>query len=192
MKSVRLGMLAVAASFFASAALAAPVTYDVDMSHANLAFNYNHLGYSTTDGRFGTWTPTLIIDEETPANSTVNVEIDVNSMSTFWEARDTHLKSADLFDVEKFPKATFKSTKVEQVGEKMLEVTGDLTIRGITKTTVMQVVVNQLTEHPFAKKRAVGLNATTTVKRSDFGMVTAIPYVSDEVNINISFEATVK
>ncbi|SDQ91934.1 YceI family protein [Pseudovibrio sp. Tun.PSC04-5.I4] len=192
MKSVRLGILAVAASLFASAAVAAPVTYDVDMSHANLAFNYNHLGYSTTDGRFGTWTPTLVIDEETPANSTINVEIDVNSMNTFWEARDTHLKSADFFDVEKFPKATFKSTKVEQVGEKTLEVTGDLTIRGITKPTVMQVVVNQLAEHPMAKKKAVGLNATTTLKRSDFGMAMAVPYVSDEVNINISFEATVK
>ncbi|KZK81854.1 Protein YceI [Pseudovibrio sp. W64] len=192
MKSVRFGMLAVAASFLATAAVAEPVAYDVDMSHANLAFNYNHLGYSTTDGRFATWSPTLIIDEANPANSKVDVEIDVNSLNTFWEARDTHLKSADLFDVAKFPSATFKSTKVEQVGEKKLEVTGDLTIRGITKPTVLEVVVNQLGEHPMAKKQAVGLDATTTIKRSDFGMAMAVPYVSDEVNINISFEATVK
>ncbi|GHB18753.1 hypothetical protein GCM10007094_03170 [Pseudovibrio japonicus] len=192
MKSVRFGMLAVAASFMATAAVAEPVAYDVDMSHANLAFDYNHLGYSTTDGRFAAWTPTLIIDEEVPANSKVDVEIDVTSLNTFWEARDNHLKSPDFFDAEQFPTATFTSTKVEKVGDNELEVTGDLTIRDITKPTVLHVVVNQLAEHPMAKKKAVGLDASTTIKRSDYGMTMALPYVSDDVNINISFEATVQ
>lgn len=192
MKSVRFGMLAVAASFMATAAVAEPVAYDVDMSHANLAFDYNHLGYSTTDGRFAAWTPTLIIDEENPENSKVDVEIDVTSMSTFWDRRDRHLKSPDFFDAEQFPTATFTSTKVEKIGDNELEVTGDLTIRDITKPTVLQVVVNELGQHPSANKQAVGLDATTTIKRSDYGMSMAVPYVSDEVNINISFEATVQ
>ncbi len=192
MKALRLGFFAATASLLASAAVAEPVTYDVDMSHANLAFDYDHLGYSTTDGRFGTWKPTLIIDEEKPSNSKVNVEIDVNSLNTFWAARDEHLKSPDFFDVKQFPTATFNSTSVKQLGEKQLEVTGDLTIRGITKQTVLLVDVNKIAEHPMAKKKAVGLNATTTLKRSDFGMSMAVPYVSDEVNINISFEATVQ
>ncbi len=191
MKSVRFGMLAVAASLLATAAVAEPVAYDVDMPHASLSFNYNHLGYSTTNGRFGSWSPTLIIDEANPANSKVDVEIDINSLDTFWEARDKHLKSADFFDVAQFPSATFKSTKVKQVGEKKLEVTGDLTIHGVTKPAVLEVVVNQLGEHPHAKKKAVGLDASATIRRSDFGMAMAVPYVSDEVNINISFEATV-
>ncbi|KZL08480.1 Protein YceI [Pseudovibrio axinellae] len=192
MKSIRFGMFAVATSFLATAAIAEPVAYDVDMSHANLAFDYNHLGYSTTDGRFATWTSKLIIDEETPANSKIDVRIDASSLDTFWAARDKHLKNGDFFDVENFPEATFNSTKVEQTGENELEVTGDLTIRGVTKPTVLQVVVNQIAEHPMAKKKAVGLDATTTIKRSDFGMTMAVPYVSDEVNINISFEATVQ
>ncbi len=114
--------------------------------------------------------PTLIIDEEVPANSKVDVEIDVTSMDTFWERRDRHLKSPDFFDVEQFPTATFKSTKVEKVSDNELEVTGDLTIRDITKPTVLRVVVNQLGQHPSANKRAVGLDASTTIKRSDYGM----------------------
>lgn len=192
MKSLRLGLIALTASTIAGAAVAAPVEYEVDMSHATLAFDYNHLGYSTTDGRFSQWTPILIIDEEEPSNSKVDVEIDINSMNTFWDARDKHLLSADFFDAEKFPKATFSSTKVEQVGENELDVTGDLTIRGVTKPTTLKVVVNKLAEHPMAKKKAVGLDATTTIKRSDFGISGAVPFVSDDVNINISLEALVK
>ena len=116
---------------------------------------------------------------------TVNVE----SIDTFWAERDTHLKSADFFGVEEHPTATFTSTSVEKTGENTLAVTGDLTIKGITKPATFDVTVNAQGEHPMAKTPAVGLDATTVVKRTDYGMDMYVPYVGDEVTISFSAEA---
>ncbi|WP_208975933.1 YceI family protein [Pseudovibrio exalbescens] len=188
----RLAAVALTTALFSAPALAEPVEYEFDMSHANIAFSYNHLGYSTTDGRFGDWEGTLVIDEDAPENSSVEITIDMNSIDTFWEERDAHLKSADFFNVEANPTATFKSTKVEQVDEDELEITGDLTINGQTRETVLEVDVNKMAEHPMLKKPAVGFTATTTVLRSEFGMDKFVPYVSDEVDIVINAEALIK
>ncbi|WP_208975062.1 YceI family protein [Pseudovibrio exalbescens] len=188
----RLAAVALTTALFSAPALAEPVEYEFDMSHANIAFSYNHLGYSTTDGRFGDWEGTLVIDEDAPENSSVEIIIDMNSIDTFWEERDAHLKSADFFNVEANPTATFKSTKVEQVDEDELEITGDLTINGQTRETVLEVDVNKMAEHPMLKKPAVGFTATTTVLRSEFGMDKFVPYVSDEVDIVINAEALIK
>lgn len=188
----RLAAVALTTALFSAPALAEPVEYEFDMSHANIAFSYNHLGYSTTDGRFGDWEGTLVIDEDAPENSSVEITIDMNSIDTFWEERDAHLKSADFFNVEANPTATFKSTKVEQVDEDELEITGDLTINGQTRETVLEVNVNKMAEHPMLKKPAVGFTATTTVLRSEFGMDKFVPYVSDEVDIVINAEALIK
>lgn len=185
---IRLASSALALTLLTGAALAEPVAYDFDKSHANLAFSYNHLGYSITDGRFGEWTGTLMIDQDTPANSSVEFVIDVDSLDTFWAARDTHLKSPDFFDVTKFPKASFKSTSVEKTGEKTLKVTGDLTIKDVTKPTVLDVTVNTIGEHPMAKKPAAGFTVTTTIKRSDFGMDMYTPYVGDDVTVTFNAE----
>ncbi|MEP3669908.1 MAG: YceI family protein, partial [Roseibium sp.] len=136
---IRIAASAFALSLLAGTAVAEPVAFDFDKSHANLAFSYNHLGYSTTEGRFGEWDGTLLIDKETPADSTVEFTIDVSSIDTFFADRDKHFLSADFFNAEAFPTAAFKSTKVEQVGENQLEVTGDLTIKDITKPATLQV-----------------------------------------------------
>lgn len=186
-------MIRVATSIAALAALTAtafaePVAYDFDKSHANLSFTYNHLGYSTTDGRFGEWNGSLLIDQATPSNSSVAFEIDIDSLDTFWADRDTHLKSADFFDAAKYPKASFKSTKVEKVGEQQLEVTGDLTIRDITKPVTLNVTVTALGDHPMAKKPAAGFAVSTVLKRSDFGMDKYVPYVGDEVTVTFHAE----
>lgn len=186
---IRFAASALALSLLAGTAVAEPVVYDFDKSHANLSFTYNHLGYSTTDGRFGNWEGNLQIDKDTPSNSSVEFTIDIDSLDTFWADRDTHLKSADFFDAAKFPKATFKSTKVEQTGENQLEVTGDMTIRDITKPVTLQVQVTAMGEHPMAKKEAAGFAVTTVLKRSDFGMDKYVPYVSDEVNVTFHAEA---
>lgn len=185
---IRLAASALALSLVAGTALAEPVAYDFDKSHANLSFSYDHLGYSTTDGRFGSWEGALLIDQETPANSSIEFTIDITSLDTFWADRDKHLLSADFFDAEKFPKATFTSTKVEQVGENQLEVTGDLTIKGITKPTTLDVSVTALGEHPMAKKQAAGFAVSTVIKRSDFGMDMYVPYVGDEVTVTFHAE----
>ncbi|MDD7909044.1 YceI family protein [Pseudovibrio exalbescens] len=188
----RFAALALTTALFTAPALADPVEYEFDMSHANIAFTYNHLGYSTTDGRFGSWEGKLLIDEENPENSTVNITIDVNSLDTFWEARDKHLLSADFFNAEAHPQATFVSTNVERTGETELKVTGDLTINGQTQETVLNVNVNKIAEHPMLKKPAIGFTATTTLLRSEFGMEQYVPYVSDEVEVVINAETLIK
>jgi len=185
---IRLAAPALALSLLTGAAFAEPVAYDFDKSHANLSFTYDHLGYSTTDGRFGDWEGKLLIDKDTPANSSIEFTIDINSLDTFWADRDKHLLSADFFDAETFPQATFTSTKVEQVGENQLEVTGDLTIRDVTKPTTLNVTVTALGEHPMAKKEAAGFAVSTVIKRSDFGMDKFVPYVGDEVAVTFHAE----
>jgi len=186
---IRFAASALALSLLTGTASAEPVAFDFDKSHANLSFSYNHLGFSTTEGRFGDWQGTLLIDKETPANSSVEFTIDVSSLDTFFADRDTHFLSADFFDAEKFPTATFKSTKVEQTGENQLEVTGDLTIKDITKPVTLTVDVTTFGEHPMAKKEAAGFSVSTVLKRSDYGMDMYVPYVGDEVTVTFHSEA---
>lgn len=186
---IRLSAALLAVALAAAPAIAEPVAYDFDKSHANLTFSYNHLGYSTTDGRFGDWNGELVIDQETPANSSVSLTVNVDSLDTFWGERDQHLKGSDFFEVTTHPTATFVSTSVEKTGEKTLSVAGDLTIKGVTKPATFDVTINAIGEHPMEKVPAVGFDATTVVKRSDFGMDMFVPFVSDEVTISFSAEA---
>ncbi|MDN3719067.1 YceI family protein [Roseibium salinum] len=113
---IRIAASALALSMLAGAAVAEPVAFDFDKSHANLSFSYDHLGFSTTEGRFGNWDGVLLIDKETPANSSIEFTIDVTSLDTFFFAeRNKHFLSADFFDAEKkYPTAAFTSTKVEK------------------------------------------------------------------------------
>lgn len=123
-----------------------------------------------------------------PANSSIEFTIDISSLDTFWDERNAHFLSADFFDAEKFPKANFKSTKVEQVGENQLEITGDLTIKDITKPATLTVDVTAIGEHPMAKKEAAGFSVSTVLKRSDYGMDMYVPYVGDEVTVTFHAE----
>ncbi|TCT42888.1 YceI family protein [Martelella mediterranea] len=188
---IRFATTAIVLSLAAAPAFAEPVQYTFDKSHSNLSFSYNHLNYSITDGRFGDWDATLMIDADEPANSSVEFVIDADSLDTFWEARDEHFKSADFFDVAEYPEVTFKSTSVEQVSENKLEVTGDLTIKDITKPAVLEVDIMSFGEHPMAEKQAAGFNMKTVVKRSDYGMDMYVPYISDEVDVVFSGEAMI-
>lgn len=184
----RLAAAALAASLFAAPAAAEPVAYTFDMSHSAISFTFDHLGFSTTEGRFGEWTGDLVIDQEEPSNSSVDVKVDVSSLNTFFADRDAHLKSADMFEVEKHPDARFTSKSVEKTGENTLAVKGDLTIKGITKPLVLNVTINKIGEHPVRKQPAVGFTATGVIKRSDYGVDYAVPYVSDEIPVTINAE----
>ena len=188
---IRFATTAVALTLMTAPVLAAPVSYEFDKSHSNLSFSYNHLGYSITDGRFGDWDATLMIDADNPEASSVEFVIDADSLDTFWEARDAHFKSGDFFDVENYPEITFTSTDVKQVGENELEVKGDLTIKDITKPAVLTVDVLSFGEHPMAEKQAAGFTMTTTVKRSDYGMDMYVPYIGDDVSVVFSGEAMI-
>lgn len=165
-------------------------TYKLDPSHTDVLVQWNHMGFSNPTAHFGNADGTLVYDAADVSKSTVEVTLPLSGLNSFTAKFDEHLRSADFFDAAKFPTATFKSTKVEAAGTNKLTVTGDLTIKGVTKPVVLDVTVNGAGEHPMMKVPSVGFDATTTLKRSDFGVGAYAPAVSDEVKVRITTEAS--
>ncbi|MFY3743347.1 YceI family protein [Anaeromyxobacter sp. Red801] len=181
-------------------ALAAPAlahaqagTWDIDPAHTLSSFTVRHLVITNVRGEFGKTTGTVRLDEKDLARSSVEATIDATTLNTRVPDRDAHLKSPDFFDVAKYPTITFKSTKVEKIGEGKLKVTGDLTMKGVTKPVVLEVLgPTSAIKDPGGNLRR-GLVATTMVNRRDFGLnwsktVEAGPVVGDEVKIEIEAE----
>ena len=183
--------LAAALTVATAAAFAAPVTYTIDPTHTDVIASWSHLGFSNPVAHFGQVDGTITYDAQDVSKSSVNVTIPLAGMNSHVPAFDKHLRSADLFDAEKFPEITFRSTKVEAAGEGRLRVTGELTVKGVTKPSVLDVTLNKVGEHPMSKAPTIGFDATTTLRRSDFGIAYAVPAVSDEVRIRITTEASV-
>jgi polyisoprenoid-binding protein YceI len=188
MKKLLLATTLLGAFALSSQALAAE-KWEFDAGHATILFEYNHLGFSTTYGVFRTFTGELMLDQDSPENSSVTAEIPLSSLDTFSEARDNHLMSGDFFEADVNPVITFTSTSVANVDGNTAQVTGDLSIHGTTLPVTLDVVMNKIAEHPMAKKPWTGFNASTTLKRSDYGLDKFTPWVGDEVKITISVEA---
>ena len=183
-------LAAVAAlSLGASAAVAAPEAYVLDASHSQVIFNYNHLGYSTTWGMFSGFEGEISFDQEDPAASSVSVSMPLASMITGWDARFGHFMSPDFFNAQGDELVTFTSTAIEVTGEATALITGDLTLNGVTKPVVLDAKLNQVGNHPMANKPWAGFDATTTLVRSEFNLGQFAPFVSDEVQLQISIEA---
>ena len=172
----------------AGSAIAAPVTYGVDGSHTFPRFSYSHFGYSTQLSSFKNTTGKVVFDAEAKTGS-VDITIDMKAVNTGFEVFDGHLQGEDFFDTAKFPTATFKSTKVVFEGDKPKTVEGNLTIKGVTKPVTLTVTGFQAMPHPMMKKPAIGANAFTHIKRSEFNAGKYVPYVGDEVRIDIALEA---
>jgi polyisoprenoid-binding protein YceI len=188
----RLATLAAVAALVSAPAFAAPLTYTIDQSHAQIIFSYNHVGYSTGYGMFSGFGGEVVFDAENPAASSVSVTFPVRSMLTGWEARFEHFMSPDFFDAAEDEAVSFTSTAIEVTGETTGKITGDLTLNGVTKSVVLDATLNKSEPYPlppFEGKPAVGFSATTTVLRSDFGLGAYVPFISDEVQVQISFEA---
>lgn len=176
-----------AALAFSGAALAEG--WKLDESHTHVLFEVNHLGFSTNHGGFRKVSGAVNLDEKKPENTKVEVTIDAASLFTWHDKRDEHLRSADFFNVEKFPALTFKSTKVERTGENTAKMTGDLTMLGVTKPVSLDVTLNKMGPHPRnSEKTVAGFTATGILKRSDFGMAYGVPAVGDEVRVTIETE----
>lgn len=189
----------------AAPALAEPVAYALDPAHSQIVFSWNHLGFSETTGMFSGFEGEILFDEEAPEASSVRVEFPVTLMFTGWEERDQHFMSPDFFNAvaEASPEGaaasedeadspamvTFESTGIEVTGEDTALITGDLTMNGITQEVVLDTTLNNQGMHPMAQTPWMGLDATTTVLRSDFGVGAFAPAVSDEIQIEISIEA---
>ncbi|QEL64825.1 hypothetical protein OTERR_13490 [Oryzomicrobium terrae] len=179
--------LALGATLSASA-FAAPESYVLDSSHSFSRFAYSHFGYSTQLSRFDKTSGTVVFDKEARTGA-VDVTIDMKSVNTGFPVFNEHIQGADFLDTAKYPTATFKSTKVVFEGDKPSKVEGNLTIKGITKPVTLTVTSFQAMPHPMLKKDAIGANATTVIKRTEFNAGKYAPHVGDDVTITIALEA---
>jgi polyisoprenoid-binding protein YceI len=175
---------------------AAASTWKIDPQHSAAQFSVRHMAISTVRGAFSKVTGTLQFDEQDVTKSTVDVTIDVSTVDTREPARDKDLRSDKFFDVEHFPNITFKSKKVEQLSAGKLKVTGDLTIRGVTKEVVLDVDgPSAPIKDPWGNQR-IAANATAKIDRQDFGVKWNATIdnggvvVGDEVTITIDVEMT--
>jgi len=169
-------------------AFAAPETYVIDTNHTKPRFSYNHFGYSTQLSRFDDATGKIVIDKAAK-QGTVNVTIQAKSVDTGYALFNEHIQGDDFFDTAKYPTITFVSNKVNFKDDKVSSIDGTLTIKGVSKPVTLSLSSFMCMPHPMVKKDACGANASTIVKRSDFNMGKHVPYVSDEVTIDIPVEA---
>jgi polyisoprenoid-binding protein YceI len=188
--AIRLSALALM-TFFALPAQAAE-KYSFDPAHTMVNWQANHFGFSNPSGKFPLVTGVLVLDEKNPANSKVDVTIDILKLTTGDVRFDTHLKSKDFFDVKKYTSATFVSNKVEVTGKDKAKVSGTLILMGQSKPIVLDVVLNKIGENVLSKKKTAGFSATAMLRRSDFGISYALPGVSDEVTLHIEAEANLQ
>jgi polyisoprenoid-binding protein YceI len=162
-------------------------TYQVDTTHSSMVFRVKHLGLANFYGRFNAISGSFTLDDDA-AKNTFQIQIQTDSVDTANAKRDQHLKSLDFFNSKQFPTITFKSTQVKKSGDASFDVTGDLTLHGVTKPVTAKVTktgsgVNQ------AKKPAVGAEAELNIKRSDFGMSFMLEGLGDDIFIIVSLEA---
>ena len=184
-----------------TSAIATPVsattassTWNIDPAHSAAEFKVRHMMISNVKGKFSGLSGVLKLDESDHSRSTVEVSIPAASVSTVDEKLDAHLKNEDFFDVQKFPTITFQSTKIRSTGGRDYEVTGDLTIRGVTQTVTLNVAdFSEPSKDPWGNLR-IGLSGSTKVNRKDFGLVWNAPLefggvlVGDEVTITLDVQ----
>ena len=168
---------------------AAAEKYVFDKSHTNIMWFASHFGFSDSMGQFMEYDGHILLDRDTPENSAVEVNIHTASVMTGLEKFDAHLKSGDFFDVDTFPLATFKSTRVDVIDRQHAKVLGDFTLLGKTHPLLLQVTLNKIGVNPYNQKQTAGFDVSATLKRSEFGMDYALPGVGDEVKLQIKAEA---
>jgi polyisoprenoid-binding protein YceI len=160
-------------------------TYQVDPAHTQVTWQVNHMGFSMLQGQFGASAGSLTIDPAKPDAAKVDVTFQIDQLSTTSEHFATHLKSKDFFDAAANPTARFVSTAVRASGDKAT-ITGNLTIKGVTKPVTLQATFVGAGANPMNKKTNVGFRATTSINRADFGLGMAVPVVSDKVDLTIN------
>jgi polyisoprenoid-binding protein YceI len=167
-------------------------TWTIDAVHSDVSFSVRHMMVSKVKGRFGSFSGTIVTGES-PLESTVEAAIELSSIDTNNEGRDTHIKSADFFEVETHPTMTYKSTSIAADGDDYI-VQGDLTLKGVTKNVPLKLEFNGITPSPFGDTRA-GFSATTEISRSEFGVDISMPMetggvvVGDKISISLEIEA---
>ena len=181
-------LVAAAIASLSTAALAAPESYTLDSRHTYPVFEVSHLGYSIQRGRFNSTSGAFTIDRAAKAGS-IDISIDMASIDMGLDKWDQHMKSADFFNVAKFPTTTFKATKLMFDGDKLAGADGELTLLGVTKPVKVTVSDFACKPHPMLKKDACGGNVTAMIKRSEFGMGYGLPGIGDDIKLMIPVEA---
>jgi polyisoprenoid-binding protein YceI len=171
-------------------AFAESTSWTIDSNHAQANFQIRHMGVSNVRGSISGVTGTVVWDDKDPSKSSVEATIDAKTLSTNNDARDKHLKSPDFFNVEKYPTLTFKSTSVTGTNGK-LQVTGDLTLGGVTKSVTLDVDGPTAPIKGMGGKMVMGFSASGMLKRSDFnfGNPKFNPMLGDDVKFTIDVEA---
>ena len=163
-------------------------TLKFEVEHTYAQFSYSHFGMSRQSGKIMGATGTLVFDADDPTRDEVDIALDMNSLVTGLPGFDTQLKGKDYFDVAQFPTATFKSTKVEMTGDTTANVTGDLTIHGVTKSVVLAVTFTRKAFNPAIFKTGYGFTATAKIGRGDFGVSKYEPFIGDDIQLEIGAE----
>jgi polyisoprenoid-binding protein YceI len=168
--------------------------WDIDLAHSSIRFSVKHLSISTVHGHFDRWTGSVALDDTGIERSQISARIEAASINTNEPQRDAHLRSADFFDTDKYPEITFRSTRIEKTPAGTLQMAGDLSIAGVTRTVSLEVELLGQAKDPFGAERSA-FSATTTIDRRDFGLVwsqaleTGGLLVGEKVKIEISIEA---
>ncbi|AGH53640.1 TPA: YceI family protein [Legionella pneumophila] len=167
---------------------AEPQTLTLDNQHTYVLWKIKHLGFSTQAGKWYA-SGQLVLDKDNPQQSKVNVTIKVDDIVTGIPELDKHLKGKLFFDTKQFPTATFVSNRVEVMGKNKAKVYGMLTLHGVTKPIILNVILNKAGINLLNDRETAGFSATTSLKRSDYGIKALIPEVGDDVEIEIEAEA---
>jgi len=180
------------ALFALSAFTTAITTWKSDKPHSQLGFTVTHLGIADVSGTFNDFDVTVTSSKTDFSDAVFELTANVGSIDTRVEQRNNHLKSADFFDVEKYPTITFKSTSIKKTDKDKYRLSGNLTIRDITKPVTMELIYRGTIENPQSKTATTGFQLTGTIKRSDFnvGSKFPAPMISDEVRIKADGEFT--
>ncbi len=170
-------------------AFAAAQKYEIDPTHTQVTFTWNHFGFSNPSATLEKISGSFNLDTADLTKSSITVTMPLDGLHTGVPKLDEHLKTADFFDAAKYPDITFKSTKVEKTGADTLAVTGDLTVHGVTKPETLAVKINKIGENPMMKSQSAGFDAEATIKRSDFGVDKYVPNVSDDIHVHITLDS---
>jgi len=189
MKTVMKALVASMLLWGISAAMPASAqTYQIDPVHSSLVFRVKHMDTAYVYGMFTSMKGTVVVDEANPARSSINIEVDANSVYTHNEQRDNHLRGPDFFNTRQFPTITFKSTQVRRINANTVQVRGDLTIRGVTRPITASVTLTGKGKNPQGKD-IIGFETRFTIRRSEFGIRYGLPGLGDEVQVTLSIEA---
>lgn len=189
MKKIKLTLATIVFAAFSTSSFAEAVKYQIEPNHSHVNWTANHFGFSNQTGKFSDISGEINFDEKKPQDSSVDVTIKIASLTTGLPKFDSHLKSADLFDEKQFPTAKFVSKKIKVTGKNTAKIEGDLTLHGVTKTVSLNAKFNKSDVSVITQKPTIGFSATSSIKRSEFGIDYAVPSISDKIDLVIEVEA---